>query len=52
MHMISLDFYRLDKWFSGQEATGQLDLDAWQIVAAVRLATFLQGIVAVGQNQR
>lgn len=41
MYMISVGFYRLDKWFSSQEATGQLDLDAWQIVAAVCLATFL-----------
>lgn len=45
--MISLEFYRLDKRFPGQEATGQLDLDAWQIVAAVRLTAFLQGVVAV-----
>lgn len=48
VHLVSLDCYRLDKWFSSQEATGQLELDAWQIIAAVCLTTFLQSIVALG----
>lgn len=29
-----------------------MHLDGWQIVAAVGLAAFLQGVVAVGENQR
>ena len=46
--VISVDSYRLDKWFSSQEAAGQLGLDARQVVVTVRLSTFLQGVVAVG----
>lgn len=48
--MISL--YLLDQWFSSQIPSHQLHLDGWQIVAAVCLTTYLQGVVAVRENQR
>lgn len=48
MQLCNFVFYLLDKWFSSQEAAGQLRLDPWQIVAAVCLSAFLQGVVAVG----
>lgn len=49
---ISISLYLFDQWFSSQIPSHQLHLDGWQIVAAVCLTTFLQGVVAVRENQR
>lgn len=49
---VLFSLYLLDKWFSSQKLSQQLHLDGWQIVAAACLTTFLQGVLAVGQNQR
>lgn len=45
-------FYRLDEWFSSQEAPGQLGLDGRQVVTAVCLPAFLQSVATVRQNER
>lgn len=49
---VFINLHLLDEWFSSQKPSHQVHLDGLQIIAAARLSTFLQGVVAVGQNQR